>query len=529
MYTVVIAPNVPSTLLAKCLPQELNLYEDSTKIDGEALIRDNQNLVAEFTRNGIHVIQLEQSMQDALVQYLKREPQYVTLFEEKGFREQGPKFQRTIDNTPKTIDDLIASMQKWSKDVLTVFNEKRELARYGVELTEEEWRLIERQILADRDGIQDRHKCSREEAMRYALTWNNLLFRGDRPYTLREIMMAHSGGKKDHVAGGTVVSREGVIMTTEGTRNSADFTLPIGSNMFFATDTHEVFSIEGDDDYFVVLGNMEKLMRKAEPSLVRAGLINLGLDSKRIRQPQEIWEGGNLIKFLGDCQVDYKHKAIYIGITERTGYLAAQSIARILHDFLVRNNIEIRVVDLPKGGNSHVEAQENMHLDFKGNWFLEPDRRYAVVLNAAALQKSAGEEMKYYRVIPLAYKQDTNDLEGKSAYLISPDSEEILAHFQRLKREGVVSKIHLLSKNEAEFGANFVDGVRTGKVYIAPSNYKKLNRFVKRRARQPVLLELVNNAAFGSVRCSTTTFYAGDFLRRVLESAQATRYIRRAI
>ncbi len=418
-------------------------------------------------------------------------------------------------------------MRAWADHVLSVFNPQYELARNGLKLSEKEWHLIEEQIVADQKGIQKRNGCSEEEALRYALAWNNLLFRGDRPYTAGEIMLAYGHGKKDHVAG-TVVTREGVILTPHATRYSAEFSLPIGSNMFFATDTNEVFSIQGDDDYVVVLGNMEKLIRKAEPSLVRAGLINLGLDPKKVSQPQYVWEGGNLIKFFGNCQSSYPNKAVYIGITERTGYLAAQAIAEVLHDFATQNKIKVFVVDLPKGGDTHTEAQENMHLDFKANWFLEQNGKYAVVLNEKALKKAAGKERKFYRVIHLVHTEDKNDLQGGYTYLPSADSEEILAHFERLKKEGVVSAIHCLAESESEFGANFVDGVN-GRVFIAPSNYAVLNEFIRMRAREPILLELVNNAAFGSVRCSTTTFYAGNTLDQLLNSKQATKYIMKAM
>jgi len=528
MYAIVIRPNIASTLLAKCLPQELNLYEDTEKIDGNALVKDNKNVVELYQSRGINVIDLHASMQDALIKYIQKDPLYTTLFEERGPREAGPSFKDTIARTPHSLEELMGDMRQWASEALSIFNDSLEHSRNGVKLTTEEWSLIEQQILKDRDEIMIRNNCSPKDAIHYALAWNNLLFRGEGPIGMEKIMQAYGAGRKDHVAGTTVVTRDGSIMKADGTRYSATMTLPVGSNIFFATDTHEVFSVEGENDYSVLLGNMQKLVRQAEPNLVRAGLINLGLDPAKIVQPEHIWEGGNLIKFFGNCQSDNSHKAIYIGITERTGYRAAQDMAMALHGFISKNNVKVYVVDLPQGGNTTTEAQENMHLDFKMNWFVEEDGKCAVVLNAPALQKSAGQEKKFYRVRELVYRTDQHDLQRASTYLPSQTSEEIVDHFKRLQKEKIVSDIHMLKHGEHEFGANFVDGVTTGDVFIAPETYPNLTSFVKSRGRNPILLSLVNNAAFGSIRCSTTSFYAAGDLLTILQNDNAVRYIRKA-
>ena len=98
-------------------------------------------------------------------------------------------------------------------------------------------------------------------------------------------------------------------------------------------------------------------------------------------------------------------------------------------------------------------------------------------------------------------------------------------HFLELKRQGVVTAIHELKEGEHEFGSNFVDGITTGAVFIAPPNYQHLPLFVRDQGRKPILLELVNNSAFGSVRCSTTSFYAAGELANILHAQQAARYI----
>lgn len=447
MYSLVIEPHVPSTLIGKSLPQRINLFEDSSAIDGEALLRDHANFVRTLTSRGVRVIQLEQAIQDALISYMRGDGGiYNTLFEE-SMSQGDPTLQRTIDDTPQTLDGFMRNIQRTAERWLYFFNNdtttRASQPEFGVELTNREWAHIRDRIDQDAVNIRARHrdeKMSLAQATHYALAWNNLLCKGPDPVHMKEIMKAYGG---DHSEGGRVrIERDGTVLLSNGTRENVTLDLPIGSNMFFATDTTEIFSFGGDDDYKILIGNMYRLMRRIEPNLVRAGLVRLGIAPDRIQQPRNFWEGGNLIKFFGDCTSNYEHKAIYVGINDRTEFSTVRQIGKILHDFLQRHNVKLYTVELPAGGSTMGEEQDNMHLDFKANWFWQPDKQqYNVVLNEDGLAKMVGGQRKFYEVTEWTQKVDTYDPAQSKVYLPTGKSEPINEHFQRLQKEGVVGEI----------------------------------------------------------------------------------------